>query len=219
MPLFNGSRRTRLLAGALGVGLACGTVGLISISNAAEPTPTARAAATDAAQIPQVEAVFTAAIQADRAAQAPEASTAYGKSVSASLAAGQVVPAVTDAVRQQQLRDGVAQLGRYFAPAQAEHEAIGLRNAVSAEADPAFRNLGSGASKVEYVQVAVANGTATVQAKVTAWAKFQQLQPDGTWTTANPVNVMVYNAHLGKDASGHWVINSMQGDFAPGEGP
>ena len=176
MSLFNGLRRTKLMVGAIGVAVvACGTLGFLSISNAAgsEPSVVASTAATDAAQISQVETVFTAAIQADRAAQAPGASTAYGKSATVALAVGQVAPEATSAVRQQQLQDGLTQLAKYFTPAQAQHEAIGLRNAVNAEADPSFRNLGSGASKVEYVQVAVAGDTATVEANVTAWAKFQ----------------------------------------------
>jgi hypothetical protein len=212
-------RRTRLLIGAIGVTTAGGALAFTFISSAAGTENTvATTVNADAAQVPQVKTAFTSAIQADRAAMAPAAAT-YGTVANAAVAAGRIAPAASSAVRDQQLQDGLAALGTYFAPAQAQHEAVGLRNAVAAEADPAFRNLGSGTSKIEFVEVAVAGSTATVQANVTAWAKFQQQEPGGKWITSNPVNVMVYTATLAKNPSGQWIISSLKGDFAPGEGP
>jgi hypothetical protein len=101
----------------------------------------------------------------------------------------------------------------------AQHEQVGLTNAVNAEADPKFRNVGSGVSKVKFDSVAVSGNTATLRAEVTTWAKFQQQQNDGKWATANPVNVMIYNVTMTRNSSGQWLVSSMVGDFAPGEGP
>ena len=123
------------------------------------------------------------------------------------------------AVRNRHCCAGKAALTRYFTPAQARHEDIGLTNAVSAEADPRFRNLGSGVSKVVFDQVAVSGNTATLRVEITAWAKFQQRQPTGTWATASPVNVMIYTVTMIRSSSGQWLVSSMVGDFAPGKGP
>jgi len=174
--------------------------------------------ASDSNQTSAVEAIFTSAIEADREAQAPSAS-AYGNTANAVVSAGRVAPAASAAVRNTQLQDGKSALAKYFAPAQAKHEEIGLINAVKAEADPKFRNLGSGVKNVKFDSVAVSGNTAILSAEVTAWAKFQQQGNNGNWATANPVNVMIYNVTMIRNSSGQWIVSSMVGDFAPGEGP
>ena len=208
------TRRTRMAVGALALTAAAGAAAVNwSDSASGDQQTVAGAVRSDAAQLATVKSAFTAAIQADRAATAPPAGAMHP------LLAGQIAPPAAPQVRQQQLAGGLAALAAHFTPAQAQHEAIGLRNAVSYEADPAFRNLGAGASKVVFTQVAVAGSRATVQAQVTVWARFQQRRPNGSWTTASPVNVMTYTATLVKNAAGQWVVSSLSGDFAPGEGP
>ncbi|WP_042406224.1 hypothetical protein [Streptacidiphilus carbonis] len=216
MPATTHRPRTVIL-GTLAVA-AAGTLIGVSWTDSASGTQQSVASTVqnDAAQLSAVKAGFTAAIQATRSVDAPPAS-ALGPL--AALANGQVAPQVGSSVRARQLTDGAAVLAQHFTPDQAKHEAVALHNAVSNEADPKFRNLGSGTSKVTFTQVGVAGATATVQAQVTVWAKFQQQQPDGKWTTANPANVMDYTATLVKNSAGHWIVSSLRGDFAPGEGP
>jgi hypothetical protein len=216
MPATTHRPRTVILA-ALAVTAAGAVIG-VDWTDAASGTQQSVASTVrnDAAQLRAVKAGFTSAIEATRGVDAPPAS-AVGPL--AALANGRVAPQVASSVRAQQLTDGTATLAEHFTPDQARHEAVALRNSVSSEADPKFRNLGSGASKVTFTQVGVAGATATVQAQVTIWAKFQQQRPDGTWVTANPVNVMDYTATLVKNSNGQWIVSSLLGDFAPGEGP
>jgi hypothetical protein len=216
MPLVKHTRLVTTLVSVLAVATAGGAIALSGAGSASgSQQGVSSAVLADTAQLSRVRSAFTAAVQATRAVEAPPAS-ALGRV--SSLAAGQAAPAIGPSVRRQQLSAGSATLAEHFTPAQAGHEAVGLRNAVAAEADPKFRNLGSGASKVAFTRVAVSGPTATVQAKVTLWAKFQQ-QLDGKWVTANPVNVMDYTATLVKDSAGHWLVSSMTGDFAANEGP
>ncbi|MGH3627416.1 MAG: hypothetical protein ACRDRL_08270 [Sciscionella sp.] len=211
-------RRASWLTGAAVVAAAGGSAfAFVSTASGSQTTVTSTISA-DSSQVSAVKSAFTAAITADRQAQAP-ATTTYGAKANAAVSAGGVAPAVASDVRQAQLQDGKASLAKYFTPAQAKHEALGLTNAVNAEADPKFRNLGSGVSKVVYDQVAVSGDTATLRAEVTAWAKFQQQQSNGAWTTDNPVAVMIYSVTMVRNASGQWQVSSMVGDFAPGEGP
>jgi hypothetical protein len=216
--IYPRGRRARWLAGAAVAAAAAGSAFAFIPTASGTQTAIQSAIAADSNQTTAVQAAFTAAIQADRRAQAPSA-VAYGTMANAAVRAGRVAPMASAAVRSAQLLAGKAVLAKYFAPAQARHEDIGLTNAVSAEADPRFRNLGSGASKVVFDQVAVSANTATLRAEVTTWAKFQQRQPTGTWATANPVNVMVYTVTMIRNSSGKWLVSSMVGDFAPGKGP
>lgn len=197
-----------------------GALGLAVMGSASGSVVTVSSTvASDAGQVPHIKAAFTAAIEADRAMAAPDGASAYGKRANAAFNAGHIAAAADAGTRQQQLSNGLSTLAKYFTPGQAKHEAVGLQNAVNNEASAGFRNIGAGTSKIEFTQVAVSGDTATVQAAVTTWAKFQQQQPDGKWVTAGPVNVMDYTATLVQSASGQWVISSLQGDFAPGEGP
>lgn len=175
--------------------------------------------ATDSSQVAAVKATFTAAITADREMQAPAASTSYEKSANTAVSAGKTAPTMSAADRDTQSQNGKAALAKYFSPGQAKHEEVGLTNAVNAEADPKFRNLGSGVKNLKFDNVAVSGNTATLTAEVTTWAKFQQQQPNGDWATASPVNVMTYTATMTLNSSGQWIVSSMTGDFAPGEGP
>ncbi|MEU5613950.1 hypothetical protein AB0H03_35480 [Streptomyces sparsogenes] len=212
-------KHTWRLATSLGALAVVATGGVLALSGAGPASGSQQTEAglvrADTAQLPEVKSAFTAAIKASRAAQAPPASAVGDVS---NLAAGQAAPKISASVRRQQLSAGLDSLAKHFTPAQAEHEAVGLRNAVAEEANPAFRNLGSGASKITFTRVGVSGSTATVQAQVTIWAKFQQ-QLDGKWVTASPVNVMNYTATLAKDDSGRWLVSSLAGDFAPNEGP
>ena len=211
--------RHRLLLGAA-TAVAAGAISFAAVANASSSVDTVATSVTaDGVQVAHVKTAFTAAIEADRLIDAPAAATDYSKAANQALTAGKLAPAPDAATRQQQLSSGLSVLAKYFTPAQAQHEAIGLRTAVGNEAGPGFRNIGSGASNVAFTQVAVAGTTATVQAAVTTWAKFQQQQADGTWVTASPVNVMDYTATLVQNAQGQWVVSSLKGDFAPGEGP
>lgn len=202
----------------LGVAVLASAGGVVALGGAdaavGSQQTVASQAQADAAQLPAVKSAFAAAIQASRAAQAPPASALGPMSA---LAAGRPAAMVSDAVRSRQLSDGLAVLGKHFTAAQARHEAAGLRNAIAGEADPSFRNLGSGASKVTFTRVGVSGPTATIQAEVTLWAKFQQ-RINGRWVTENPVNVMDYTATLVRNASGQWLVSSLTGDFA-NEGP
>lgn len=189
-------RRVRWLVGVIALGAAGG------IAFAFLP------AGSDPRQIVVVEAAFAKAIGIDRDIQAPPASRAGG-----------VAPPATTGVRKAQLQDGEAALARYFAPALADREQLGLISAVNAEADPKFRNLGSGVSKVVFDSAAVSGDTATLHTEVTVWSKFQQQQADGSWATSDPVNVMIYNVTMTRDSSSQWIVTSMVGDFAPGHAP
>jgi hypothetical protein len=212
-------RRAAWCAGALG--LAAGAVALTFAQSSAANGSTvtvADAVKGETAQVKSVEDAFTAGIRADRAAQAP-ASAAYTRAAAAALAAGRIAPAASAAERQSQLDAGISTLSRYFTPAQAAHEEIGLRNAVALEGTPGFRNLGSGASTVTFLSASVTGTQATIEAHVTAWAKFQTQSSGGQWMTSSPVNTMDYTATLVRDASGQWRISSLRGDFVPGEGP
>lgn len=188
------------------------------------------AIAADSSQVPLVKSAFTAAITADQQSGAPAtAATAasttagpaavYRSKVDAAVAAKGLAPAADVAVRQAQQQDGKRVLTKYFAPGQAKHEEIGLNNAVTAEADQNSRNIGAGVCHVKYDEVAVSGNTATLVAEVTIWSKFQQLQSNGKWTTSDPVNVMIYHVTMERGTSGQWVVNSMVGDFAPGQAP
>ncbi|SRR6266702_1473369 len=210
--------RLVLAAATLTVGAGVAVV-VGQFAGASEPGKTISSIAdADAAQIALVESTFSTALTADRTVDAPPAAT-YGQAASAAIAAGQPAPAVADSVRQQQLRTGISTLAKYFTPAQAAHESIGLRNAISEETDPRIRNIGMGVSGVKFVHVSVKGATATLEADVTIWAKSQMLQPNGKWLTANPVNVMDYTATLEQNQTGQWLVSSLVGDFVPGEGP
>lgn len=186
-------RRTRWLVGIIAVAAASVLAAAILY---AVPTPGQTA----------VEAAFTRAIRADRESQAPPAADRGG-----------VAQPATPEVRNAQLRAGKAALARYFAPALARREERGLINAVNAEADPGFRNLGSGVSKITFDDVSVSGNTAALHANVTAWSKFQQLN-NGTWMTADPVNVMSYNVTMTKYPSRGWVVTTMIGNNGPVQG-
>jgi hypothetical protein len=211
-------RRGRWLAGAALAAAAAGSTFAFLPTASGAQSAIGSIIASDSNQTSVVEAAFTSAIEADREAQAPSAS-AYGNAANAAASAGRVAPVASAALRNKQLQDGKSALARYFAPGQAKHEEIGLTNAVNAEADPKFRNLGSGVKKVKFDSVAVSGDTATLRAEVTAWAKFQQQESNGNWATANPVNVMIYNVTMTRNSSGQWMVSSMVGDFAPGEAP
>jgi hypothetical protein len=142
------------------------------------------------------------------------ASAAVGKTPANQIAAQ---PDAT--VRNKQLNDGLAALSEYFAPAQAQHEAIGLRNTVNDEAGGTERNLTSGVSKVTFSRVGVSGDKATVEAAVSVYGKTQVKMSNGDWNTVDPPGVMDYTATLVKSSAGQWVVSSMVGDFAPGEGP
>jgi len=216
--MYPRGRRARWLAGAVVSAAAAGSAFAFIPAASGTQTGIQSAIASDSNQTSAVESAFSTAIRADRQAQAPSAS-AYGTMANAAVRAGHVAPMTPAAVRNTQLLAGKAVLAKYFSPAQARHEDIGVTNAVKAEADPRFRNLGSGVSKVVFSTVAVSGDTATLRAEVTAWAKFQQRQPTGSWATANPVNVMIYTVTMVRNSAGQWLVNSMVGDFAPGEGP
>jgi hypothetical protein len=210
--------RASLAVATTVTGVGALTFALVGNASGAMPT-VADAVQADGSAVSQVKSVFSAAIQADITVQAPDAGSAFGQRAASAMAAGQIAPAPDAATRQLHLQSGLTTLARYFTPAEAQHEAIGLRNAVAAEADPGFRNIGFGVSNITVTQVAVAGSTASVQAQVTEWAKFQQIQPDGTWATDNPVNVMQYSATLAQDATGRWLVTSLVGDAVPGKGP
>ncbi|MGW2891651.1 hypothetical protein ACWDDN_41400 [Streptomyces griseoruber] len=216
MPPTKNTSRTPALAGALAVAVAGGVIALGGAGSAAGGQDTVDGLVkSDSRELSGVKSAFTAAVKASRAVQAPPASAVGDTS---KLAAGEPAPMVAATARKKQLSDGVSLLGRYFTPTQAKKEENGLHNAVTAEADPGFRNLGSGASKVVFTRVGVSGATATVQAEVTIWAKFQQ-KVNGSWATAHPVNVMNYTATLIRNSEGKWLVSSMTGDFAPGEAP
>lgn len=232
MPSMN--LRAKLLAGALLVAGAGGaaTVAATSMAGSAAGAVggSTLAIAADSSQVPLVKSGFTAAITADQQSGAPataataanmtaDAAATYGAAVDAAVGAKGLAPAADTAVRQAQQQDGKRVLARYFAPAQAKHEEVGLNNAVQAEANPKFRNIGAGVSNVKYDEVAVSGNTATLIAEVTIWSKFQQLQSDGSWTTSDPVNVMIYHVTMERGTNGQWVVSSMVGDFAPGQAP
>jgi hypothetical protein len=179
---------------------------------------TAAVVGSDATQVGPVKTAFSAAITASRAADAPSGQS-YSTAAATAMAAGQPAPMATDAQRDDQLRAGLASLAQHFTPAQADHEAIGLRNAVAFEADPKVRNVGTGVSDVKYLSVSIQSDTATLEAHVTTWAKTQLLQPDGKWLSANPVNVVDYRATLVRGSSGQWQVSDLHGDFVPGQGP
>lgn len=195
----------RWLAGTVALGIA-GGLAFVILPTSSHPSrfPAAnqsQVVTSGPGQTSIVEATFTKAIQTDREIQAPSSP-----------------PPATTAVRKAQLQNGEAALARYFVPAVASREEQGLINAVNAEANPNFRNIGSGVKNVKFDSVAVSGSTATLTADVTTWAKFQQ-QDNGSWVTSDPVNVMIYNMTMTRNSSGQWIVSSMVGDFAPGQGP
>jgi hypothetical protein len=211
--------RGRLLASSLVVVAAGASAFAFVASASGNPATVTSTLAADSGQVSQIETTFTAAITANQEAGAPSAAS-YGTKANALVAAGKVAPPATSAIRSAQLADGKAALAKYFTPVQDQHEEIGLTNAVNAEASPTFRNLGSGVSKVKYDQVAVSGKTATLTVEVTIWSKTQvEQRANGPWMTADPVNVMDYNVAMVREPSGRWMVSSMAGDFAPGEGP
>ena len=231
--MFSLNLPVKLTVGALAV--AGAVVGLVVVSSGSGAASGSvgggtSAIALDASQIGNVKAAFSAAITADQQTGAPataamavhataDAAAGYSTRVTAAVAAGRLAPAASGAVRQAQLQDGARVLEKYFAPAQARHEEIGLHNAVLAEVDPKFRNLGAGDSKIKFDEVAVSGNTATLIAEATIWSKFQQEQANGSWSNSDPVNVMVYHVTTQRAASGQWIVTSMVGDFAPGQAP
>lgn len=231
--MFSMSLRAKLLTGAL---VAAGAAGAFVIASSGPGAASGSvgggtaAIAQDSSQIGQVKAAFSAAITADQQTGAPataalavhataDAAASYRTSVNSAVAAGRLAPAASTAVRQAQLQDGERALTKYFTTAQAKHEEIGLHNAIRAESDPKFRNIGAGVSNIKFDEVAVSGNTATLTVEVTIWSKFQQEQANGSWTTSDPVNVMVYHVTTKRAASGQWMVSSMVGDFAPGQAP
>jgi hypothetical protein len=88
------------------------------------------------------------------------------------------------------------------------------------DANPHIVNLGSGVSKVKFLNVAVAGPRATVDADVTVWAKSQIRQTStGPWVLADPVNIVEYTATLTLTPAGTWQVTSLTGSFVPGYGP
>lgn len=232
--MFSMNLRAKLLVGALVVTGAAGAAIVVATTGTGVASGSvgsaASAIAADSSQVPQVKAAFTAAITADQQSGAPataatavnttnDAAATYGAKVNAAVAAKGLAPAASDTVRQAQQQDGKRVLAKYFGSSQVKHEEIGLNNAVQAEADPKFRNIGAGVSNVKFDEVAISGNTATLTAEVTIWSKFQQVQANGSWTTADPVNVMVYHVTMERGTAGQWVVNSMTGDFAPGQAP
>jgi hypothetical protein len=120
-------------------------------------------------------------------------------------------------------------LGRYFTSDELPNAEGFVKGTLAADGNPDFVDLGNGVSKISFVSVSVDGSSATVQADVTVWAKSQvhtaaegqarDTAPKGPWLTYNPVNTMRYDAKLTRSAAGAWMINSLVGDFLPGQVP
>lgn len=183
---------------------------LISATPAVAGTGTTRSAILqDTSQLTAVRATFANAMLARQQLGVPV------PAASGAAAAG--VP--TAAQQHQSLVTGQASLARYFSPAAASQQMAALNNVITAERNPQFRMLGAGVSNIQYVNVAVAGSTATVQADVTTWSRFELQQLQGQWAIAEPSNVLMVTATLAESSNGKWTVTSLQWDFAPGSQP
>lgn len=173
------SLRNRVIASsiALGGGIALATQ---AYTASAAPDPMSLALRADGVQVPSVKSTFERAMQARASVTVPNSGR------------GQSVPLDRDA-KQRALSAGTAALSAVFTSTAAAHELVGLRNAAAAEASGDLLMKAAGISKVEYLQVAVSNKTATVHADVTAWSRFQIRQTNqGPWMSAQPTNVALH---------------------------
>lgn len=169
------------------------------------------AGGTDAATESAVHQAFAAAMTTQMTVLVPPGATP--------LTAGALATAPSAAQRLQQLKTGLAALAKYFTPAEASHEAIGLNNALAAEESPDFHVIAGGCSHITYKSVAVSGPKATVVATVTQWSRFQDRNPDGTWITSTPDNQVNITAQMMQDAAGNWQLDSFVSSFVPGSGP
>lgn len=175
------------------------------------PATVASMANAEAGQVASVRTAFADAIKTDYSVGGPP-SGAYSQTLAAALRAGKIPPAPSAAMRSAQLASGEAALARYFTSAQAKHQAIGLRNVIAYESHPNSRNIGAGAKDIKFLHVAVAGGTATVEADVTVWSKTGDRQSSsGPWILSDPSNVMQFTADLVLDSAGQWRVSSLIG--------
>lgn len=211
------SRTMFRMAGA-GIVLALGVVGCAGYHENASSPPESNSQVrlAPAAQVSSVKAAFTGAVKAVWSAEGAP-SPAYGKLAAAALKAGNVPPTPSAQLRMSQLQTGKAALAKYFTPAEAHHEQVGLINAVRAEANDNFRNISAGASKFKFRRVAVAGSAATVEADVTTWSKIEIRQSaSDPWGISDLSQIMDYTATLTLNAARHWVVSSLTGTCVTG---
>lgn len=192
-------------AALLAVFAACAVVSGSAASAAGGPTAAEPGASTTQSDL--VKSAFHAAMAAREAVLIPNSNV-------------EASGALTATDLRAQINAGSKDLNRVFAPVAAAHEMIGLRSAVSAEADGSTQILGGGVSNVTYKDVSVAGSTAHVHADVTTWLHFKDRQrATGPWLDSQPIGVLDAHAVLTEDAAGRWRVASLDWDFAPGSGP
>lgn len=93
-----------------------------------------------------------------------------------------------------------------------------LENAIDLARDPDYRYYGGAVSGIDYERLHINGETATVDARVTLWAKLAQVQAGGVVVPATPKGDMLVNAVLTDTPSG-WKVSSIDWAFAPGSEP
>lgn len=123
------------------------------------------------------------------------------------------LPVPSAVARSKQLSSAQRLLAVYFAPDQVASEMRPVAAIVSAEADPRFRNLGSGVTGIAISEVRVSGTSATVIAVVSSWtseAILRQGAPGqpAKWYIDRPASTDPTTAHLVRQPDGHWLVTS-----------
>jgi hypothetical protein len=136
------------------------------------------------------------------------------------LAPGSSTLAVLTTEETQQLRQlKESQINSRFKDTAAVKENGAIAAVEEANKDPNFRSLDGGVSGVTVRSERVIGSHADVQATVAAWSSMAQRQPNGSWVTATPQNMLEIRMSLDVDANGGWVVTALAWNFAPGSQP
>jgi len=159
-----------------------------------------------------IRAVAEKAIRLDATIALPPASA---------LAAGQSTTngrSATAAELKDQTSAGRAAIAAIFAGPAAKQEQLGLNTSVQMQGNGQFRVLGGGATHVDVKDIAVNGSTATVTAQADEFSRIAVKNPDGKWIPARPMNTLDVTMTL-SHATGTWLVQTFNFDFANGTGP
>ena len=201
-------RSKTLLAVLATAGVSLGAVfGIEQTAHPAGP-PLVDVAAAGTTAEPALQLAIQNALEIDQKLQLPVVPVAPN-------AATSVVPDAATVDRQ--MASGSVAIKSKFAGAAADREISALQGVIKEErsAGDHFRVLDAGVGKPIFSKVS----TATAEGTVETWTKMQFKNPDGTWITSEPHNVIHFIMTLAKDASGQWTVQSFDWDFPPGSGP
>jgi hypothetical protein len=156
------------------------------------------------ADVAAIKAVAIAALHTQQEVGIPPESSNRGP-ISASLKSNMSVT-------------GLAQLSEVFGGSQLDTAKTVLADALDQESAGQILTLGAGIDNIVLTSVVVSGDSATVAATADVWAKFAQVQTDGSLINAAPRNSKIYSLFL-KQMGNKWLVVDEESRFAEGSTP